>query len=164
MNPANSAPMVAWLASDEAMHVTGQVFRAVGHRITHYEPWTLGATVETKGSRPGGRPRTSARRSTPTSSGLGRPACRWAAEGLLVFGEREPRLPPFGLRWSRALGLGRLRSFGLRWSRSLRRLRHDVERTDLCRPLSHRPRVKFLCSSSLPTVSRGCQAGDLDLE
>ncbi|HUI04384.1 MAG TPA: SDR family NAD(P)-dependent oxidoreductase [Acidimicrobiales bacterium] len=49
MNPANSAPMVAWLASDEAMHVTGQVFRAVGHRITHYVPWSLGATVETKG-------------------------------------------------------------------------------------------------------------------
>lgn len=49
MNPANSAPMVAWLASDEALHVTGQVFRAVGHRITHYKPWSLGPTVETKG-------------------------------------------------------------------------------------------------------------------
>ena len=49
MNPANSAPMVAWLASDQALHVTGQVFRAVGHRITHYQPWSLGATVETKG-------------------------------------------------------------------------------------------------------------------
>ncbi|HUY63999.1 MAG TPA: SDR family oxidoreductase [Acidimicrobiales bacterium] len=49
MNPANSAPMVAWLASDEAQHVTGQVFRAVGHRITHYKPWSLGVTVETKG-------------------------------------------------------------------------------------------------------------------
>ncbi|HLX88283.1 MAG TPA: SDR family NAD(P)-dependent oxidoreductase [Acidimicrobiales bacterium] len=49
MNPANSAPMVAWLASDEALHVTGQVFRAVGHTITHYKPWSLGATIETKG-------------------------------------------------------------------------------------------------------------------
>jgi NAD(P)-dependent dehydrogenase (short-subunit alcohol dehydrogenase family) len=47
MNPANSAPLVAWLASDEALHVTGQVFRAVGHRITHYVPWTLGTTIET---------------------------------------------------------------------------------------------------------------------
>jgi NAD(P)-dependent dehydrogenase (short-subunit alcohol dehydrogenase family) len=47
LNPGNSAPMVAWLASDEAMHVTGQVFRAVGHQIAHYEPWSLGATVET---------------------------------------------------------------------------------------------------------------------
>ena len=49
MNPANSAPMVAWLASDESLHVTGQVFRAVGHRISHYEGWTLGATIEPKG-------------------------------------------------------------------------------------------------------------------
>ncbi|HYA69102.1 MAG TPA: SDR family NAD(P)-dependent oxidoreductase [Acidimicrobiales bacterium] len=49
MNPGNSAPMVAWLASDQAAHVTGQVFRAVGHRITHYVPWSLGTTVETKG-------------------------------------------------------------------------------------------------------------------
>jgi hypothetical protein len=48
MNPGNSAPMVAWLASDEALHVTGQVFRAVGHRITHYEPWSLGPTIEPK--------------------------------------------------------------------------------------------------------------------
>jgi NAD(P)-dependent dehydrogenase (short-subunit alcohol dehydrogenase family) len=48
MNPRNSAPMVAWLASDEALHVTGQIFRAVGHRITHYEPWSLGTTIEPK--------------------------------------------------------------------------------------------------------------------
>jgi len=47
MNPANSAPMVAWLASDEASHVTGQVFRAVGSTIARYIPWTLGETIET---------------------------------------------------------------------------------------------------------------------
>ena len=46
LNPANSAPMVAWLASDEAMHVTGQVFRAVGANIAHYEPWKLGASID----------------------------------------------------------------------------------------------------------------------
>ena len=46
LNPQNSAPMVAWLASDEAMHVTGQVFRAVGTNIAHYEPWKLGASVD----------------------------------------------------------------------------------------------------------------------
>jgi NAD(P)-dependent dehydrogenase (short-subunit alcohol dehydrogenase family) len=46
MNPGNSAPMVAWLASDEALHVTGQVFRAVGNAITLYEPWTLGPSIE----------------------------------------------------------------------------------------------------------------------
>jgi short-subunit dehydrogenase len=49
MNPGNSAPMVAWLASDEALHVTGQVFRAVGSSITHYVPWTLGEGIETPG-------------------------------------------------------------------------------------------------------------------
>jgi NAD(P)-dependent dehydrogenase (short-subunit alcohol dehydrogenase family) len=49
MNPANSAPMVAWLASDDALHVTGQVFRAVGHRINHYKPWSLSETIEPKG-------------------------------------------------------------------------------------------------------------------
>src|SRR5579863_9614379 len=46
LNPQNSAPMVAWLASDEALHVTGQVFRAVGANISHYEPWRLGASVD----------------------------------------------------------------------------------------------------------------------
>jgi NAD(P)-dependent dehydrogenase (short-subunit alcohol dehydrogenase family) len=46
LNPQNSAPMVAWLASDEALHVTGQVFRAVGTNIAHYEPWKLGASVD----------------------------------------------------------------------------------------------------------------------
>ena len=48
MNPGNSAPMVAWLASDQALHVTGQVFRAVGSTISRYVPWTIGETVESK--------------------------------------------------------------------------------------------------------------------
>ena len=47
MNPGNSAPMVAWLASDEALHVTGQVFRAVANTIAHYRPWQLGELIET---------------------------------------------------------------------------------------------------------------------
>jgi NAD(P)-dependent dehydrogenase (short-subunit alcohol dehydrogenase family) len=55
MNPNNSAPMVAWLASDEAQHVTGQVFRAVGNRITLYEPWSLGPSIEA--TTPDGEPR-----------------------------------------------------------------------------------------------------------
>jgi NAD(P)-dependent dehydrogenase (short-subunit alcohol dehydrogenase family) len=46
LNPQNSAPMVAWLASDQALHVTGQVFRAVGANISHYEPWRLGGSVD----------------------------------------------------------------------------------------------------------------------
>src|SRR6266480_4462374 len=48
MNPGNSAPMVAWLASDEALHVTGQVFRAVGSTIAHYKPWQLGELHDNK--------------------------------------------------------------------------------------------------------------------
>jgi NAD(P)-dependent dehydrogenase (short-subunit alcohol dehydrogenase family) len=48
MNPGNSAPMVVWLASDEAMHVTGQVFRAVGNTIHHYQPWALGGSITSK--------------------------------------------------------------------------------------------------------------------
>jgi NAD(P)-dependent dehydrogenase (short-subunit alcohol dehydrogenase family) len=47
LNPGNSAPMVAWLASDQALHVTGQVFRAVGSKIAHYKPWTLGVEIDT---------------------------------------------------------------------------------------------------------------------
>lgn len=46
LNPQNSAPMVAWLASDEASHVTGQVFRAVGASIAHYQPWQIGVSID----------------------------------------------------------------------------------------------------------------------
>ncbi|MGI8663679.1 MAG: SDR family oxidoreductase [Acidimicrobiales bacterium] len=46
LNPGNSAPMVAFLASDRALHITGQVFRAVGDSITHYVPWSLGVDVK----------------------------------------------------------------------------------------------------------------------
>ena len=55
MNPANSAPMVVWLASDEALHVTGQVFQAVGNSITLYQPWALGPSVQAR--TPDGQPR-----------------------------------------------------------------------------------------------------------
>jgi len=40
MDPAGSSPLVAWLASDEAAHVTGQVIRAVHDRIFWMEGWT----------------------------------------------------------------------------------------------------------------------------
>ncbi len=45
LNPGNSAPMVVWLASDESLLVSGQVFRAVGADVTHYHGWSLGATA-----------------------------------------------------------------------------------------------------------------------
>ncbi len=52
LNPGNSAPMVVWLASDEALHVSGQVFRSVGDDISHYVPWTIGKSVKaSKGPR-----------------------------------------------------------------------------------------------------------------
>jgi len=51
MNPGNSAPMVAWLASDEAMHVTGQVFRAVGSTISWYRPWSLDGEIDSGGKK-----------------------------------------------------------------------------------------------------------------
>src|ERR1019366_2790395 len=75
INPANRPPKVARLASHQAMHVPGQVFRAVGHKITHYQPWSLGVTVEPKGQ----------------------PA-RWEAEDIgaavnaHIFGSRAPGL------------------------------------------------------------------------
>src|SRR3984893_12758059 len=42
MNPGNSAPAVVWLASDEALHVTGQGFRLVGNTLAEYRPCELG--------------------------------------------------------------------------------------------------------------------------
>lgn len=42
MNPANSAPGVVWLASDESLHVTGQVLRLVGDNLAVYQPWEMG--------------------------------------------------------------------------------------------------------------------------
>jgi NAD(P)-dependent dehydrogenase (short-subunit alcohol dehydrogenase family) len=48
LNPGNSAPMVVWLASDESLLVSGQVFRAVGSEIAHYLPWHLGETSTNK--------------------------------------------------------------------------------------------------------------------
>ena len=45
MDPSNSSPLVAWLASDKAAHVTGQVIRAVGDEIILMQPWSNGATA-----------------------------------------------------------------------------------------------------------------------
>lgn len=40
--PENVAPLVAWLASLEARHVTGRVFEVKGGRIAVVEPWRIG--------------------------------------------------------------------------------------------------------------------------
>jgi NAD(P)-dependent dehydrogenase (short-subunit alcohol dehydrogenase family) len=42
MNPGNSAPAVAWLASDDSIPVTGQVLRMVGNSLAVYQPWEMG--------------------------------------------------------------------------------------------------------------------------
>src|SRR5689334_6719167 len=41
-DPSNGSPLVAWLASDEAAHITGQVLRAVGETIVRMKPWDYG--------------------------------------------------------------------------------------------------------------------------
>ncbi|HEY8527445.1 MAG TPA: SDR family NAD(P)-dependent oxidoreductase [Acidimicrobiales bacterium] len=51
MDPAVSSPLVAWLASDEAQHVTGQVIRAIGENIIWMRGWTDGPTISNGGKR-----------------------------------------------------------------------------------------------------------------
>ena len=51
MDPSVSSPLVAWLASDEAAHVSGQVIRAVAENIIWMEGWSDGATLNNKGKR-----------------------------------------------------------------------------------------------------------------
>lgn len=51
MDPAVSSPLVAWLASDESAHVTGQVIRAVAEDIILMEGWTNGPTISNGGKR-----------------------------------------------------------------------------------------------------------------
>ena len=51
MDPAVSSPVVAWLASDESQHVTGQVIRAVAENIIWMRGWTDGPTVSNGGTR-----------------------------------------------------------------------------------------------------------------
>jgi len=48
MDPATSSPLVAWLASDESQHVTGQIIRAVADKIVLMEGWRDGAAITTK--------------------------------------------------------------------------------------------------------------------
>lgn len=51
MDPAVSSPLVAWLASDEAQHVTGQVFRAIAEDIIWMQGWADGPTISNGGKR-----------------------------------------------------------------------------------------------------------------
>ncbi len=51
MDPAGSSPLVAWLASDEAQHVTGQVIRAIHDKIYLMGGWYEKATISSDGKR-----------------------------------------------------------------------------------------------------------------
>jgi NAD(P)-dependent dehydrogenase (short-subunit alcohol dehydrogenase family) len=49
MDPKNSSPVVAWLASDDAHYVTGQVIRVVHDRLILMQGWTEKVTVSSGG-------------------------------------------------------------------------------------------------------------------
>jgi len=51
MDPAVSSPLVAWLASDESQHVTGQVIRAVAEDIVWMRGWSEGPKISNGGQR-----------------------------------------------------------------------------------------------------------------
>jgi NAD(P)-dependent dehydrogenase (short-subunit alcohol dehydrogenase family) len=51
MDPAGSSPLVAWLASDEAQYVTGQVIRAIHDKIYLMGGWTEDAAISADGQR-----------------------------------------------------------------------------------------------------------------
>jgi hypothetical protein len=46
MDPANIAPLVAWLASAEAGDVSGRVFEVAGGAISVAEGWHVGPRVD----------------------------------------------------------------------------------------------------------------------
>ena len=51
LDPAGSSPLVAWLASDEAQYVTGQVIRVIGDKIHLMQGWREIATASSDGQR-----------------------------------------------------------------------------------------------------------------
>ncbi len=51
MDPAGSSPLVAWLASDQAQYITGQVFRVIHDKIFHMKGWHEAATITSSAKR-----------------------------------------------------------------------------------------------------------------
>jgi NAD(P)-dependent dehydrogenase (short-subunit alcohol dehydrogenase family) len=45
LDPSLGSPIVAWLASDEAAHVTGQVLRAIGESLILMKGWHYGPRI-----------------------------------------------------------------------------------------------------------------------
>ena len=50
-DPSLASPVVAWLASAEAGHISGQVIRAIGENISLMQGWTRAATISSGGRR-----------------------------------------------------------------------------------------------------------------
>jgi NAD(P)-dependent dehydrogenase (short-subunit alcohol dehydrogenase family) len=50
LDPKISSPLVAWLASDEAGYVSGQVLRAIGETIVLLDGWRYGPTISNGGA------------------------------------------------------------------------------------------------------------------
>jgi len=50
LDPSLSSPVVAWLASDEAAHVSGQVIRAIGETLVLLKGWEYGPTIDNGGT------------------------------------------------------------------------------------------------------------------
>jgi NAD(P)-dependent dehydrogenase (short-subunit alcohol dehydrogenase family) len=48
LDPANASPVVAWLCSEEAGWVTGQIFRVDGNKVMNVQGYSIGATYESK--------------------------------------------------------------------------------------------------------------------
>lgn len=74
-DPDNVGPVVAWLASDRAADVTGQVFIVFGGRLHRMRGWEMVAEIEQDH--------------------------RWTVDGIAarrgeLFGDDDPGLPPFG--------------------------------------------------------------------
>jgi 3-oxoacyl-[acyl-carrier protein] reductase len=74
-DPANIAPIVAWLVGDEAADISGQVFVVFADRVHLMQGWDLFGSIETDG--------------------------RWTLDELQskkqeLFGERSPGLPKMG--------------------------------------------------------------------
>ena len=84
MDPAVSSPLVAWLASDESQHITGQVIRAVAEDIVWMQGWSEGPTISNGGTALGRREARPAARHRRLQDPRPGPALLTSKLGILV--------------------------------------------------------------------------------